>query len=195
MLHKSVVQWLSLFAGGMKVQKHLILSLTWIHSAFDWAEIHWVILLKHTIKLKSRRDFHSTKNANGIYSFHIAVTCFERYALQCIYKTLATCQMWCDATYPLSNRTSSWAFPLFACVHHLLNTNSIPFLSISTQKEWHNLVNLRFTHFSTWFWRVPSAQVGPTGHKLISKDWWRQNQTDQILCTNCYCECEFSVCL
>lgn len=43
--------------------------------------------------------------------------------------------MWFDTTYPLSNRTSSWALSLFARVHHLLNPDGIPFLPIPTQEE------------------------------------------------------------
>lgn len=76
-----------------------------------------------TIKRKSRRHCHSTK----------------KY-LHCIYQYLATLQMLCDATYPLSDRTSPWAFSLSACVHHFLNPDGIPFLSISTHKERNYLV-------------------------------------------------------
>lgn len=43
--------------------------------------------------------------------------------------------MRCGATYPLSNRTSTGALALFACVDHFLNPDGVTFLSRPTQKE------------------------------------------------------------
>lgn len=41
----------------------------------------------------------------------------------------------CEAAYPLSDRTSSGALALSACVHHLLDPDGVTFLSVPAPEE------------------------------------------------------------
>lgn len=67
--------------------------------------------------------------------------------------------MWCNATYPLSNRTSSRALPLSACIHHLLNPDGIPLLSIPTQGKRQFIINIIILIFFIWMFMFTSAVV------------------------------------